>query len=37
MGTPIRASVVVAVAWGAGIGLVGYLWAKRLYNRDPSA
>jgi hypothetical protein len=24
------------VDWCAGIGLVGYLGAKRLYNRDPS-
>ena len=36
MGTPIGATGVVAVAWCAGIGLVGYLGAKRLYNRDPS-
>jgi ABC-2 type transport system permease protein len=36
MGTPIGGSGVVAVAWCAGIGLVGYLGAKRLYNRDPS-
>jgi hypothetical protein len=26
-----------AIAWSAGIGLVGYLWAKRLFNRDPAA
>ena len=26
----------LAVAWCAGIGLAGYLWAKRLFNRDPS-
>ncbi len=25
-----------AVAWCAGISLVGYLWARRLYDRDPS-
>jgi ABC-2 type transport system permease protein len=36
MGSPIGNSGVLAVAWCAGIGLVGYLWAKRLYNRDPT-
>jgi ABC-2 type transport system permease protein len=35
-GTPIGSHAVVAVAWGAGITLVGYLWARRLYNRDPA-
>lgn len=36
MGTPIGRSGVLAVAWCAGIGLVGYVGAKRLYNRDPA-
>ncbi|MFD6607502.1 ABC transporter permease [Micromonospora chalcea] len=27
---------LAAVAWCAGISLVGYLWARRLYDRDPS-
>jgi ABC-2 type transport system permease protein len=36
MGSPIGSSGVLAVAWSAGIGLAGYLWAKRLYNRDPT-
>ncbi len=36
MGTPIGNSGILAVAWSAGIGLVGYLWAKRLFNRDPT-
>ncbi|MEW2593342.1 ABC transporter permease [Micromonospora aurantiaca] len=27
---------VAAVAWCAGISLLGYLWARRLYDRDPS-
>jgi len=35
-GTPIGTSGVLAAAWCVGIGLVGYLWAKRLFNRDPS-
>ncbi|HET6750811.1 MAG TPA: ABC transporter permease, partial [Actinomycetes bacterium] len=35
VGTAIGNSAVIAVAWCAGITLVGYLWAKKLYNRDP--
>jgi ABC-2 type transport system permease protein len=35
LGTAIGSSAVIAVAWCAGITLVGYLWAKKLYNRDP--
>lgn len=35
-GSAIGNSWVLAVAWSAGIGLVGYLWAKHLFNRDPS-
>jgi ABC-2 type transport system permease protein len=31
-----RHSAALAIAWSAGIGLVGYLWAKRLFNRDPT-
>jgi ABC-2 type transport system permease protein len=26
----------LAIAWCIGITLVGYLWAKKLYNRDPA-
>jgi ABC-2 type transport system permease protein len=36
MGTAIGHDAVLAVAWCALIGLVGYRWAMRLYNRDPS-
>jgi ABC-2 type transport system permease protein len=36
LGTSIGDSGAVAVAWSAGIALVGYLWAKRLFNRDPA-
>jgi ABC-2 type transport system permease protein len=36
MGTPIHNSGYLAVAWCAVIGLAGYLWAKRLFNRDPT-
>jgi ABC-2 type transport system permease protein len=35
MGTPIGNDAAVSIAWSAGIALVGYVWAKRLYNRDP--
>ena len=37
MGTPMHHhSAVLAIAWCSGIGLLGYLWAKRLFNRDPT-
>jgi ABC-2 type transport system permease protein len=36
LGTAIGNNAVIAVAWSAGIALVGYLWAKKLYNRDPA-
>ena len=32
-GTGIGNSAVIAVAWCAGLTLVGYLWARALYNR----
>jgi ABC-2 type transport system permease protein len=35
LGTPIGNSAIIAIVWCAGITLVGYLWAKKLYNRDP--
>jgi ABC-2 type transport system permease protein len=35
LGTPIGSSAVVAVAWFVAITVAGYLWAKKLYNRDP--
>ena len=35
LGTAIGSSAGIAVAWCVGIALVGYLWAKKLYNRDP--
>jgi ABC-2 type transport system permease protein len=34
LGTGIGASGIVASAWCAGIALVSYVWAKRLYNRQ---
>ena len=35
-GTPIGDHFVLAIAWSVGIALVSYLWAKRLFNRDPT-
>ena len=35
MGTAIGSSAVIALAWCAGIALAGYLWARKLFNRDP--
>ncbi len=35
-GTPVGHNGAIAVAWCAGIGLFGYVWAKRLFNRDPT-
>jgi ABC-2 type transport system permease protein len=36
-GTPIGNSAIIATAWCAVIAVVCYVWAKRLYNRDPSS
>jgi len=35
LGTAIGSSGVVALAWCAAITLASYLWARKLYNRDP--
>jgi ABC-2 type transport system permease protein len=35
LGTPIGSSGIIAVAWCVGIGIASYVWALRLYNRDP--
>jgi ABC-2 type transport system permease protein len=35
LGTPIGNSAILAVAWCAGLTLIGYLWARAVYNRDP--
>jgi ABC-2 type transport system permease protein len=34
LGTPIGDSAGIAFGWCAAIALAGYLWARRLYNRD---
>jgi len=36
LGTAIGNNAILAVAWCTVITLVSYLWAKKLYNRDPS-
>ena len=35
LGTPIGDNGVLAVAWCAGLALVGYIWAKTSFNRGP--
>jgi len=35
LGTPIGNNAILAVAWCAGLTLIGYLWARAIYNRDP--
>jgi ABC-2 type transport system permease protein len=37
LGTPIGNDWIVALAWCAGMGLVGFLWSRKLYDRDPSS
>jgi ABC-2 type transport system permease protein len=36
LGTPIGNNASIALAWCVGIGLVGYLWARALFRREPS-
>ena len=36
LGTPLDGHAVVAIAWCIVIAVAGYLWARHLYNRDPS-
>jgi ABC-2 type transport system permease protein len=35
-GTPIGANAIIAIAWSIGIALACYLWARKLFSRDPS-
>jgi ABC-2 type transport system permease protein len=37
LGGPIGQSAAIAAAWGVGIALASYLWARRLYDRDPAS
>lgn len=34
-GTPAGGTTALAVSWGAGLALAGYLWARALFRRDP--
>jgi ABC-2 type transport system permease protein len=36
MGTPTGGTAIIAVAWCVAIALVGYVWAKVLFNREPA-
>ncbi|GAA4496893.1 ABC transporter permease [Actinoallomurus oryzae] len=36
LGSSIGDSGIIATAWCVGIALAGYLWSKKLFNRDPS-
>lgn len=36
LGTPVGNSAQIAVAWSVAFSVVGYLWAMKLYNRDPA-
>jgi ABC-2 type transport system permease protein len=36
LGTPIGDRAVIAVAWCLAISLLGFLWARKLYERDPA-
>jgi ABC-2 type transport system permease protein len=37
VGGAIGDTAVLSLAWGGAIAVAGYLWAKRLYNRDPAS
>jgi len=37
LGTAIGSDGIVAVAWCAAVTAGAYVWAKALYDRDPSA
>jgi ABC-2 type transport system permease protein len=36
LGTPIGDSAAIAVAWCVAIAVLGFLWARMLYERDPA-
>ena len=36
LGGEIGGTGLIAVAWCVAITLIGYLWARRLYDRDPA-
>ncbi|HEX8994851.1 MAG TPA: ABC transporter permease [Ktedonobacterales bacterium] len=36
LGSPIGNSLILAVVWSVAMALVGYLWARAVYNREPA-
>lgn len=34
LGTPIGSSAILAIAWSVVLALIGYLWARAIYNRN---
>lgn len=36
LGSPVGNSALVAIAWSVAFAVIGYLWAMKLYNRDPA-
>ena len=34
LGTPIGSSLLVSAGWAAGVSVLGYLWARRLYDAE---
>lgn len=36
LGAPTGDNAIIAIAWSIGITLAGYLWARKLFSRDPS-
>ncbi|MBP2320988.1 ABC-2 type transport system permease protein [Kibdelosporangium banguiense] len=34
LGAPIGSSLVVSIGWAVGFSVIGYLWARKLYNRE---
>jgi ABC-2 type transport system permease protein len=37
LGTAIGDNAILAIAWSVVIGVTSYLWARKLYSRDPSS
>lgn len=35
-GAPVGHNLIISAAWCAAIALVGYLWSKKLFNREPT-
>lgn len=35
LGTPVGSSALIAVVWSIAFSIAGYLWAMKLYDRDP--